>query len=626
MQQDGTKNLSPTTLSVDGKTLNKPIDIANAINIAQISRNIRLHRDIPKSNIDHQQNYKKLVKNKNLDFKLKTINMNELKKVIKEIKPGSSAGVDGISSKTLKQIIKPLLPALLNLVNTSMTTATYPNILKTSRIVPLRKNNKPENDPISYRAVNILPSIDKVIDKVICKQLTRHLTSNNLILQQHHGSVKNRSTMTAILSMLDEWSEALEKGDNSAIMVLDQSAAYDVICHTKLIEKLKILGLDQNAILYFKDYLQGRRQTVTVDTFQSQTLETGPLSVCQGSTLSGLLYLVYTLDYPLIHTKNILTIEEYDKSVQPKTTTFVDDSIVRIHLEDDPNRHNEQIREVQKKISNYMHSNKLVINNDKTKLLIITKKNEIRNQIELKVDGIEKPIKPLRNFLYLGVRIQDDLKWNQHLADGPENMTKKLQQKLNAVKLIRRYMGVKTTKMVLNGIFMSVIYYGACLWIGAPHYLKDKIQKLQLDACRLTIGRKADRWSKKKLLQEMNWLPVNEILKKESILMTHKIMKTNNPEHMHYKMFTKYKNYLTKETRQTGMNNLGNLPKQIGNSKTTQYHYRVSAYKIFNQIPEELRLMNDPKIFKRWVNRYLTNPKNLPSLIKKKKEMTKRKK
>ena len=106
------------------------------------------------------------------------------------------------------------------------------------------------------------------------------------------------------------------------------------------------------------------------------------------------------------------------------------------------------------------------------------------------------------------------MKWNQHITDGPENLIKKLKQKLNAVKMLRRYIGVKTTKMVLNGIFMSAIYYGACLWIGAPNYLKDKVQKLQLDACRLTIGKKAEIWSKHKLLKEMDWMPIQEILKK----------------------------------------------------------------------------------------------------------------
>ena len=85
-------------------------------------------------------------------------------------------------------------------------------------------------------------------------------------------------------------------------------------------------------------------------------------------------------------------------------------------------------------------------------------------------------------------------------------------------------MSIKTTKMILKGIFMATLLYGACLWVGAQKYLKRKIQTLQLDAGRLTLGEKSNRWSTKKLLQEMNWLSVQKILERENILMTHKIL------------------------------------------------------------------------------------------------------
>ena len=95
---------------------------------------------------------------------------------------------------------------------------------------------------------------------------------NNIILQQHHGAIKGRSTMTAVLSMLDEWAESLENGEDTTILVLDQSAVYDIICHRKLVEKLEILGCDAKTLRFFENYFNGRRQTVTVDTFQSGTL------------------------------------------------------------------------------------------------------------------------------------------------------------------------------------------------------------------------------------------------------------------------------------------------------------------------------------------------------------------
>ena len=286
--------------------------------------------------------------------------------------------MEGITVKSLKRIIKPLYTPILNLVNTCITTASYPDSLKTARVVPLLKSGKNPNEATSYRAINILSSISKIIDRIINKQLIRHLTTNKLIIHQHHGTIKGRSTMTALVSMLDEWAEALENGESNAILVLDQSAAYNIICHQKLIEKLKILGADNASTQFFTDYLRQRRQSVTVDAFQSDTLESGPLSVCQGSTLSGSLYLVYTLDYPLLHHPGNLDMENYDKSKDNKMTTFIDDSSIRIKIGQDKDQNNTMITNTLDKIKTYMDSNSLVLNKDKSKILVISPDPNIR--------------------------------------------------------------------------------------------------------------------------------------------------------------------------------------------------------------------------------------------------------
>ena len=83
---------------------------------------------------------------------------------------------------------------------------------------------------------------------------------------------------------------------------------------------------------------------------------------------------------------------------------------------------------------------------------------------------------------------------------------------------------------------------------------------------------------------------------------------------MYYKMNIKYKkdNLTDRNTRRTGQDKLGIKPKEIGRTKTTAYHYRVSAYPIYEKVPEELIKIKDIKYFKRWIGRYLENPKNYP--------------
>ena len=238
------KNLSPSVISQNGNTITDPRGIAQAINVAHISRNAKLHREIPQKKTDPIKNFKKLIKNKNLNFSLKTTSMHQLRQVLREMKPTPSTGVDGISVKTLKNLLPTIEKAILNLVNTTIGTTQYPKILKIAKIVPLLKQGKPPNDALSFRGINLLPSIGKVIDRIISIQIVRHLNLNKLLLHNHFGAIKGRSTTAAIVTMLDDWVYNMENGENLAILILDQSAAYDLISHKILVRKLKILGFD----------------------------------------------------------------------------------------------------------------------------------------------------------------------------------------------------------------------------------------------------------------------------------------------------------------------------------------------------------------------------------------------
>ena len=326
-----------------------PKEIGNIINHAHISKNITLHRDSE----DPMLNYTKVLGNKNPGFHLKTISVEELRKVMQKLKPTKSTPWDNIYVKTLKQVQKQLEPALLNLVNMCITQGIYPDNLKCSKVIPILKSEKPPTNPLSYRTINLLPSAGKVIDKVISNQLLKHLDDHELIPQQHHGGRRHRSTTTAVASMLDSWVESIENSEELAVIVLDQSTAYDVIEHNLLIRKLKVLGADENTLKYFKNYLGQRRQSVLVDGFRSDELHVGNMSVIQGSVLSCLLYMVYVLDLPLIFSPKKLTPQENEKDTTPKISTFVDGTVTTTTLQKNTD-HQMAVSNTFRKLENYM--------------------------------------------------------------------------------------------------------------------------------------------------------------------------------------------------------------------------------------------------------------------------------
>ena len=159
----------------------KPKEIARSMNLDYISRNNDLANSINDNGIDPLQHYKQAIKKPKNQLELVTITMHDLKMTLKQMKSTPSTGFDTISTKTIKEYQDVLLPLLLNLVNQTIVTNTYPKTLKTAKIIPLKKPLKDPLETSAWRPINLLPALSKLIEKTILNQVLKHLDKYNLI-------------------------------------------------------------------------------------------------------------------------------------------------------------------------------------------------------------------------------------------------------------------------------------------------------------------------------------------------------------------------------------------------------------------------------------------------------------
>ena len=95
-----------------------------------------------------------------------------------------------------------------------------------------------------------------------------------------------------MLQLTDQIYEAAEKNLVSTIMGIDQSAAFDSICHKLLILKMKKYNFDQKTIEWMENYLNYRSQFVTIGGVKSN-IKTVTTGIPQGSILGPTLYSIY---------------------------------------------------------------------------------------------------------------------------------------------------------------------------------------------------------------------------------------------------------------------------------------------------------------------------------------------
>ena len=88
---------------------------------------------------------------------------------------------------------------------------------------------------------------------MVLNQILTYLMENSLIHESHHGSIKERSTSTAVTTLIDTWAYKIENGEELDAITLDQSTVYDLIDHHFLMRKMEILGFQKgNCPIHFQ--------------------------------------------------------------------------------------------------------------------------------------------------------------------------------------------------------------------------------------------------------------------------------------------------------------------------------------------------------------------------------------
>ena len=65
--------------------------------------------------------------------------------------------------------------------------------------------------------------------------------------------------------MYDRWVRAASQGQVSGVILLDLSAAFDLVDSDIMLKKLSVYGFREDMLSWVKSYLTGRHQAVWVD-------------------------------------------------------------------------------------------------------------------------------------------------------------------------------------------------------------------------------------------------------------------------------------------------------------------------------------------------------------------------
>ena len=138
-------------------------------------------------------------------------------KLIDRLPSSHCSGNDDITNDIIKKIKYKIEPIITHLINQVIITEIYPDIYKLDRILPLSKPDKCKENIESYRPINNLNTIGKIIDQYFQDCLVEFLNDNEILNNNHHGGRKGFSTQVAISQIYNNIFYNKEKGITSVL-------------------------------------------------------------------------------------------------------------------------------------------------------------------------------------------------------------------------------------------------------------------------------------------------------------------------------------------------------------------------------------------------------------------------
>ena len=405
-------------------------------------------------------------------FKFNDIQRSDLLDLFISLSDKTGMDILGFDRKLIKIAGHHIADSLLYIINDSLSNGVFPEDWKLARVTPVFKNNGDVDAMSNYRPISVIGHIAKMVEQLVRSQLVNYLEEHSFITPDQSAYLKGHSTQTSLHRVIDDWLENINENQITGVCLLDISKCFDTISHSILLQKLSMYGIKQQELKWFSSYLDRRKQAVLCHNELSSFVDV-TCGVPQGSVLGPFLFLLFINDMSQFTTDGCLT------------NLYADDSMIYGSGDNIPEV-KQKLQNCIQNISSWYKMNRLKINIDKTKVMLIGSKAQLKS---LNVDDFilsydDTPLELVENAKYLGMFINCDISWDFHVR-------RLCQTTYYHISLLRRLRRIFPKNLILQ-VYKSYIQhrldYGITLYGSSTQKNIDLVQRVQNHAARLIMG------------------------------------------------------------------------------------------------------------------------------------------
>ena len=436
------------------------------------------------------------------------ISPDEVKQAIKQLKPNKAPGPNLIGPKLFKEASNELATPLSDMYNLSLTTKTYPASWKKANVCPIFKKDNPCKLN-NYRPISLLNYEGKIMERCVHKHISEYLEANTIISEFQSGFKPTDSTINQLAYLCNEFAKDIDESKEIRVVFLDISKAFDRVWHKGLLAKLRAIGFSENIVEWFSSYLENRKQRVCLGGIASAWLSIFA-GVPQGSILGPILFLIF--------------INDIVKYIRTNIRLFADDTILYKVV------HNIDLAAAElnidlESIKFWAKIWKVVFNPLKSKSLLITKKNQTIQHPPLIMS--QSQIEEVNEHKHLGITFCRTLTWTNHISE----ISRKAWKRIGSLRRYKFLLDRGSLFKMYTTFIRPLLEYGGVVWDSCSNENKRLIEKIQVEALRITTGG-TKVCSLQKLYDDLSCETLEQRRHKHKLFLLYKIINNLAPNYL----------------------------------------------------------------------------------------------
>lgn len=392
--------------------------------------------------------------------------LSNAKKKSKDTAPGQ----DGITYSMITNLGSTGQNALLNIINESWSIGRLPVAWKKADVLPIPK----PKEKGKYRPIALTSCLCKTMERMVLNRLLWKLGPWHPHL---FGFVKRTGTTTAIASLLSS-----VKDRKAVLVFMDLEKAFELANPQAILASLSERGIGGRMLAWVSDYLKERSARVKFQGCLSryQTLENG---TPQGGVLSPTLFNVLM--------DQLIRLQLPGHS---KLFSYADDLVLVVTGANKMTAAQASLRIIEDKCRTLG----LKFSRGKSKAMFMKGKAPDRH---LHIQDTQ--LEWVSSYQYLGVWIQNNLKWNKEVQYLQERTSSRISA-LRSLASNKSGASTRTLKVFYQQAIRSIIDYAFTALVGIGRTLSSKLDAIQNQALRVIFG--SPMWTKIEVLQHESGL------------------------------------------------------------------------------------------------------------------------